>query len=204
MRGVPFFGIIRLQNNETHRFVKQRKKEMRVMDKSTMDKVLQYNLQYQLEHGISPSFRQIMHGLNLGSLATVQRYVKALEREGRINRTKIGNIALLPQLKKGESTIAPLVGNVACGEPSFAEENIEESFALPRALFGNGDLFLLHTFGGSMEDIGIKRGDLIVVRRQNHADDGQIVVALVEGNATLHKCKRTAPKSGLFYYKKRI
>lgn len=163
---------------------------MRVMDKSVMDKVLQYNLQYQRDHGLSPSFRQIMHALNLGSLATVQRYVKALEKEGKINLTNIGNIAPLPQLQKGESTIAPLVGDIACGEPNFAEENIEESFALPRALFGNGELFLLHTFGDSMEDIGIKKGDLIVVRRQNHADDGQIVVALVDGNATLKRYLR--------------
>lgn len=163
---------------------------MRVMDKSIMDKVLQYNLRYQRDHGTSPSFRQIMHALNLGSLATVQRYVRALEKDGKINLTNVGNIAPLPQLRKGESTIAPLVGNVACGEPNFAEENIEESFVLPRALFGNGELFLLHTFGESMEDIGIKKGDLIVVRKQNYADDGQIVVALVEGNATLKRYYR--------------
>lgn len=163
---------------------------MRVMDKSTMDKVLEYNIQYQLKHGMSPSFRQIMNELKLGSLATVQRYVKALEGSGQIKRTKIGNIDTLPQLKKGESTLAPLVGKIACGEPNFAEEDIEASYALPRALFGNGELFLLKTFGDSMKDIGIRKGDLIVVRKQNYADDGQIVVALIEGNATLKRLFR--------------
>ena len=87
----------------------------------------------------------------------------------------------------GESTIVPLVGEIACGEPNYGVENIEESFALPKALFGDGDLFMLRTFGNSMTDAGINKGDLIVLRRQNTADDGEIVVALVDGNTTLKR-----------------
>lgn len=160
---------------------------MRMMDEKTMERIAQYNLDYQRKNGRAPSFRNIMHALRLGSLATVQRYIKALEREGKIKRTKIGNISPLPQLLNGASTIAPLVGNIACGQPSFAEENIEASYALPKSLFGSGELFLLHTFGDSMKDAGIQKDDLIVVRKQNTADDGDIVVALVDGEATLKR-----------------
>ena len=147
----------------------------------------QYNIDYQKRHGKTPSFRQIMHAVGLGSLATVQRYVKALEREGRLNCDSDGKIEVVPNLAGGESTVVPLLGEIACGEPNFAVENIEGSYTFPKDLFGSGELFMLRTFGDSMKDIGIQKGDLIVVRRQNSADDGQVVVALVDGNATLKR-----------------
>ena len=65
------------------------------------------------------------------------------------------------QLKPSGVAIAPLVGSIACGQPVDAVENIEESFALPRSIFGNGDLFMIRTFGDSMIDIGIKKDDLV-------------------------------------------
>ena len=70
---------------------------MRVLSEETKNAVLEYNIEYQKQHGISPSFRNIMHALNLGSLATVQRYVIQLEAEGKLSRTNIGNIAPLPK-----------------------------------------------------------------------------------------------------------
>ena len=160
---------------------------MRVLDEETMDRVAEYNIRYPREHGRSPSFRNVMHALGLGSLATVQRYVRALERRGSLELEKDGSIQPLPSLLSGESTIVPLVGEIACGEPNYGVENIEESFALPKALFGDGDLFMLRTFGNSMTDAGINKGDLIVLRRQDTADDGEIVVALVDGNTTLKR-----------------
>lgn len=160
---------------------------MRVLDKATMQRVEEYNLNYQREYGKSPNFRQIMRDLNLGSLATVQRYVIALENEGKIKRTNIGKIAPFQPLKQSGITLTPLVGNIACGQPSFAVEQIEESFALPKAIFGNGKLFMLRAFGNSMVEAGINKGDLLVLRQQNYADDGEIVVALLDGNATLKR-----------------
>lgn len=160
---------------------------MRVMDKATLKRVEDYNLEYQRENGVSPSFRQIMHALNLGSLATVQRYVLALERDGKIKRTNLGNIEALPRLKKSGVTLAPLVGEIACGQPSFAVEEIEESFALPRSIFGSGKLYMLRAFGNSMIEAGIEKGDLLIIRQQNTADDGEIVVAMIDGDATLKR-----------------
>lgn len=160
---------------------------MRTLDKATLQRVEEYNLEYQRAHGVSPNFRQIMRELNLGSLATVQRYVIALEHEGKIKRTQFGKIASFEPLKQGEVTLTPLVGEIACGQPSYAVEQIEESFALPKAIFGNGKLFMLKAFGNSMIEAGINKGDLLVLRQQNYADDGEIVVALIDGNATLKR-----------------
>lgn len=163
---------------------------MRVLNEETKNAILEYNIQYQKKNGISPSFRNIMNTLKLGSLSTVQRYVKQLEAEGRLSRTAIGNIAPMRQLQNGEAVIVPLIGQIACGEPCFEVENIEESFALPRSVFGNGELFMLRAFGDSMIDAGINKDDLLVIRKQESADDGDIVVALVNGSNTLKRLYR--------------
>ena len=166
---------------------------MRILNDDILEKVAQYNIDYQKEHGRSPSYREIMHALKLGSLATVQRYVRALVKADRIEVTDAGNISPLPQLMGGESKVVPLIGEIACGEPLFAVENIEESYTLPKSLFGDGELFMLTAKGDSMIDAGISKGDLLVLRRQTAADDGDIVVALIDNDATL---KRIYHKDG--------
>lgn len=160
---------------------------MRVLNQETLERVAQYNIDYQKKHGKSPSFREIMHALNLGSLATVQRYVRALQKSDRLEVTNTGNIQPLPQLEEGSRTVIPLIGEIACGEPIFAVENIEESYAFPKSLFGDGELFMLRAKGNSMIDAGINKGDLVVLRRQTTADDGEIVAALIDGEATLKR-----------------
>ena len=160
---------------------------MRVLNQETLERVAQYNIDYQKKHGKSPSFREIMHALNLGSLATVQRYVKALQKSDRLELTSTGNILPLHQLDGGARIVVPLIGEIACGEPIFAVENIEESYAFPKALFGDGELFMLRAKDNSMIDAGIKKGDLVVLRRQTTADDGEIVAALIDGEATLKR-----------------
>lgn len=166
---------------------------MRILNDDILEKVAQYNIDYQKEYGRSPSYREIMHALKLGSLATVQRYVRALVKADRIEVTDAGNISPLPQLMGGESKVVPLIGEIACGEPLFAVENIEESYTIPKSLFGDGELFMLTAKGNSMIDAGISKGDLLVVRRQTAANDGDIVVALIDNDATL---KRIYHKDG--------
>ena len=160
---------------------------MRTLNEETLRRMEEYIRERQRKDGVSPSYRRIMHALGMSSLNLVQRYVLALEKQGKIGRTSRGNIALPRRLDTGRSVIVPLVGNIACGQPNFAEENIEASYALPQSLFGDGELYLLHTHGESMVDIGIRPNDLIVIRRQNYADDGQIVVARIDGEATLKR-----------------
>ena len=81
----------------------------------------------------------------------------------------------------------PVLGSVACGVPKLAIENIEEYIRLPVALFGNGNFYILRANGDSMIDAGINDGDLVVIRAQDYASPGQIVVALMEDEATLKR-----------------
>lgn len=166
---------------------------MRTLNQDTLSQMQEYIIAYQKEHGRSPSYRQVQKAMNMSSLNLVQRYVLALEKDGRIERTRLGNISVLPNLKPSGLTITPLLGEIACGQPVDAVENIEESFALPRSIFGNGELFMLRAFGDSMIDIGIKKDDLVVIRKQQTALDGEIVVAMVDGATTL---KRIFHKNG--------
>ncbi len=160
---------------------------MRTLNQERLNTMAEFINTYQKENGRSPSYRNIMHAMGMSSLNLVRRYVLALENDGRIKRTRLGNIELPAKLDTGEMAIAPLVGQIACGEPCFEVENIEESFALPRSVFGNGDLFMLRAFGDSMIDAGINKGDLLVIRKQQDANDGDIVVALTSGNNTLKR-----------------
>ena len=160
---------------------------MRILNQETLETTRTYIIAYQKEHGISPSYRNIMHALSFTSLSMVQKYVLALERAGKIERTEIGKIITPYKLKKQGTTMALLVGDIACGDPTEQEENIEESIELPNAIFGTGELFMLHAKGDSMIDAGIKEGDLLVIRKQKTAEDGDIVVALTDGKNTLKR-----------------
>ena len=158
---------------------------IRTPNKDMLDRVERYIKGYQKENGKSPTYRQIMHETGMTTLSSVFRYVNALEKEGRIAKTTQGNIATPQNLRRGGTTMIPLVGSVACGAPNIGVEEIEETYAFPTELFGEGEMFMLRTYGDSMIDIGISKDDLIVVKKQNYANDGDIVVALVDGETTL-------------------
>lgn len=160
---------------------------MRTLNKTTMENVAKFIIDYQKRQGKAPSYREIMKEVNMSSLSLVQKYVLALEKGGRIERTRLGNIEVMPRLKPSGVAITPIVGSIACGQPVDAIEQIEESVALPRSIFGTGELFMLHTHGDSMIDIGIKDGDLVVIRKQSCAEQGEIVVAMINGETTLKR-----------------
>lgn len=160
---------------------------MRTLNTTTLDNMESFIIDYQKRKGKSPSFREVMKALNMSSLNLVRTYILALENSGRIERTRLGNIDMLPKLKPSGVAITPIVGSIACGQPVDAVEQIEESVTLPRAIFGGGDLFILHTHGDSMIDIGIKHGDLVVIRKQNTAENGDIIVAMMNGETTLKR-----------------
>lgn len=166
---------------------------MKTLNEETLQRVRDFNIAYQREYGITPSYRQIMHALNLRSLATVRRYVMELENQGVLKRNEIGKIIPMPKLKKGNFVLAPLIGSIACGIPNPSEENYEDTYALPSDIFGTGTLFMLHAEGNSMIEAGISPGDLLVLRQQSSAEDGEIVVALINGETTL---KRLYHKGG--------
>ena len=163
---------------------------MRTLNQNTLETMKNYIIEFQKAQGRSPSFREIMKALSMSSLSMVQKYVLALERDGRIERTKFGNIDVMPKLKPSGVAITPIVGSIACGQPVDAVEQIEESVALPRTIFGNGSLFMLRAKGESMIEAGIRPNDLVVVRQQNAAENGEIVVAMIDGETTLKRFYR--------------
>lgn len=144
----------------------------------------------ELHGGPSPSVREIADALGV-NYSTVSRYLKQMKEEGILDYAGHRNITTRESKRTQTETMkVPVLGSVACGLPKFAEENIEEYVRLPVSLFGNGDFYLLRASGDSMIKVGICDGDLVLVRRQNHADDGQIVVALMEDEATLKRYYR--------------
>ncbi len=163
---------------------------MRTLNQNILETMENYIIEFQKAQGRSPSFREIMKALNMSSLSMVQKYVLALERDGRIERTKLGNIDVMPKLKPSGVAITPIVGSIVCGQPVDAVEQIEESVALPRTIFGNGSLFMLRAKGESMIEAGIRPNDLVVVRQQNAAENGEIVVAMIDGETTLKRFYR--------------
>lgn len=117
---------------------------------------------------------------------TVYRYVLKMAEEGVLNYSKGGGISTSRTDKMNtDEIIVALVGSITCGPLSFAEENITEYFKLPASLFGRGEFFALYASGNSMIDAGINDGDLVLVRKQNTAEEGQIIVALVNDETTL-------------------
>lgn len=143
--------------------------------------------EYVEKNQIAPTLAEISTGVGL-PLSTVGRYISYMREQGVIDYEGRRSIRTR-QTKKmlNESVKVPVLGSVSCGVPKLAIENIEEYIRLPVALFGRGDFFILRANGDSMIEAGINDGDLVLVREQNYADPGQIVVALMDDEATLKR-----------------
>ena len=145
--------------------------------------IYKYIKEFLMKKGYPPSVREIGEKVGLSSSSTVHSYLHMLEADGKIHRdpTKPRAIELVGDNPWENLLRVPLVGNVAAGVPITAEENIEEVFSVPSSLIGTqDDTFMLRVQGESMIKAGIYDGDLIFVKEQNTAKNGEIVVALVE------------------------
>ncbi|MGK2866371.1 MAG: transcriptional repressor LexA [Mycobacterium sp.] len=158
--------------------------------------------------GYPPSIREIGDAVGLTSTSSVAHQLRTLERKGYLRRdpnrpravdvrgsdemvtpvvaTDVAGSDALP-----EPTFVPVLGRIAAGGPILAEEAVEEVFPLPRELVGEGSLFMLKVVGESMIDAAICDGDWVVIRQQNVADNGDIVAAMIDGEATVKTFKRT-------------
>ena len=164
---------------------------MKIMNEKMVNDLLTYIKNYQLQKGLSPSFRDICRNVTgFKSISTAQKYVLLLESRGLIKRNRLGSIETPKRLQGGATITAPLVGKVACGQPILAEENIQGYYKLPKEIFGGGKKMLLKAQGESMIGAGINDEDLLVVNCCNNADIGQIVVALVGDSATVKTLQR--------------
>lgn len=146
------------------------------------------------KQGYPPSVREICKGVNLKSTSTVHRHLEKLEDKGYIRKdpTKPRAIEILDQDKdslfKTKKTVdIPIIGKVTAGQPILAVEHIEDTFPVPIEMAERGPLFMLGVQGNSMIGAGILNGDYVLVKQQNHAVNGDIVVALIEDDATVKR-----------------
>lgn len=165
--------------------------------------VLDFIKQFIAKNQLAPTVRDIQNGVGIKSTSTVSNDLTKLEKEGYIERSNLKSraIKLLVDneyegeiLSSKEETIdIPVLGNIAAGSPTYAEENIESYYPVPTHITKNKDYFLLKVKGDSMIEAGILEDDLILVEKTNYANHGEIVVALIEDSATV---KRLYKKNG--------
>jgi repressor LexA len=153
--------------------------------------------------GYPPSMREIGQAVGLSSTSSVAHQLMALERKGFLRRDphrprayevrgsdQTAPLQPTDTVGKPAASYVPLVGRIAAGGPILAEESVEDVFPLPRQLVGDGELFVLKVVGDSMIEAAICDGDWVTVRRQQVAENGDIVAAMIDGEATVKRFKR--------------
>lgn len=158
------------------------------------ERILSYIQSVIESRGYAPSVREIGEAVGLRSTSTVHGHLTRLEKKGLLRRDAMKPRAMdirndtIPHSDMVSGTnYVPVVGHVAAGNPILAEENTEAVFPLPAEFAGDGELFILRVRGESMINAGILDGDYIVVRKQPNANNGEIVVALIDDEATVKR-----------------
>lgn len=161
-----------------------------MVNEEKLIKVMDYIRKFSEENGYTPSVREIGKECGIKSTATVHSYIEKLQTKGYLNKTENKKRAVT--IGKGTGVTIPLIGTVTAGQPIFAYENYEDYYTFPVNEFKGDDLFMLRVQGTSMINAGIMDGDKIIVRRQQTAQDNEIVVALVneEESATVKRLYR--------------
>ena len=154
-----------------------------------LEELFTYLKDFTAENGYSPSVREICSALKIKSTATCQYRLKKLESRGDIalgGDNKRRSISILS--KRGADCVyVPLIGTVTAGVPIFAYENLEDFYPLPPEFGEQDDLFMLRVRGDSMIEAGIYNGDKIIVKKTDSAENGEIVVALIDESATVKR-----------------
>lgn len=163
-------------------------------DKATakQQEILEYIKETILKKGYPPAVREICQAVHLKSTSSVHSHLAALEEKGYIRRdpTKPRTIEILDDtfnFNRREMVNIPVIGTVAAGEPILAEENIEDYFPFPAEALPNAETFMLHVKGESMINAGIFPGDRLIVEQKSTAENGEIVVALLDDSATVKR-----------------
>jgi repressor LexA len=164
-------------------------------------RILEVIREFTDQRGYPPSVREIGERVGLSSSSTVQSHLRTLEQRGLVHRDPTKPRALVARREQGavrdarslpDVAVLPIVGKVAAGVPITATENIEGEFALPAQFGRRSDAFILRVSGDSMIDAAILDGDLVVVAPQPNAENGEIVVAMIDGEATVKRFFREA------------
>lgn len=156
------------------------------------DAVFKFIQEFISENGYAPCVREVCKACNIKSTATAFTVINRLKERGLLEKSDVKRRAIS---LKSKTVSVPIVGTVAAGQPIFANESYDGYVSLPDNFFSGEDLFMLNVQGTSMIKIGIFNGDKVVVRKQDTADNGDIVVALVDDSATV---KRFFKRNGKF------
>ena len=162
---------------------------MRSKNPELTNEIKEYIEGYYLQNRQSPSTTKIADAVGIAR-GTAYKYLVEMAKRNMIEYNGQDISTDVTRKYNIEQTQTPIIGSVPCGSPQYEEENIEEYVSLPTAIFGKGDFFILKASGQSMIEAGIDDGDLVVVRKQIEANEGDIVVALVDNQNTLKRYYR--------------
>jgi repressor LexA len=155
------------------------------------NRILSFIIRQQKKFGAPPSMREIAEKIGCSSLNNVRQHLRLIEQKGYIrtfpNRARGIDVVVGYEEWEGNEVQVPLIGAVAAGTPITAEENIDGYVSLDRSIFRGKGLFTLRIRGESMKDIGVLDGDIVIVRQQDTAQTNDIVVAIIDGDATLKR-----------------
>lgn len=162
---------------------------MRHKDNDLLEAMYDYVVEYKSENSISPSYGDI--GAHFGiDRSTACRYIKVLEKDGRLEVLGHRSIRISDEKSADDTLQVPVLGNIACGAPIFADGRVQYYMSLSSELLKGKEHFIVTAQGDSMIDIGIDDGDLVLVEVASTADEGSVVVALIDEEATLKRFYR--------------
>ena len=159
---------------------------MRTKDPELMKQILEYIEDYYIDHNASPSTTQIAEQMGIAR-GTVHKYLVEMDERGMLSYQ--GRKITTERTEKMHTSTfrAAVVEDISCGLPDIAEEHIEEYVSLPESMFGSGEFYIFRIRDESMIEAGVDPGDLVVIRRQETAENGQIAVVLVDEEATMKR-----------------
>lgn len=161
---------------------------MRTKNQELMTKMINFIESEYQKNGLAPTLREIASEFNITS-ACVSHYLTEMKEKGLIQSNGKSRSIKTSKMKSmlNEVSYLPVVGSIACGTPLLAEENIEKYLPVPTDFLGAGKFFILRANGNSMIEAGIEDGDYVIVKQQETAEIGQIIVALINDEATLKR-----------------
>lgn len=161
------------------------------------EKIFNFIIDFKNKNGFIPSVREIGKEMNLSSTSTIAYYLGKLEQDGKIKRSGNKNRAIeivdkstliIQNTSNNDDFVdIPLVGQIAAGTPILATQNLEDNFKIPTNLFHGENLFMLKVKGTSMINAGINSGDFVIVKKQDDAENGEIVAAMWNDEATVKR-----------------
>ena len=161
---------------------------MKVMSESVFNSIIEFIDEYFFTNNTVPTMQEIADAIKLNK-SNVSRNLQVMKERGLIKATGGWRGIRTKKMAKvlADTVRVPIVGSIACGTPMLAEENIESYIPISSSILGTGNFFALHARGNSMVNANIEDGDFVIVRQQNTAEEGQIIVALIDDEATLKR-----------------